>query len=290
MYILDDTSTLIRAVTGSAADIEIQASYVTNAAGTITPAGDVPTNMTSATTTTIIPSPGASEQIAVKAMSFYNNHASVSTAFQVEIYDGTDTAILWKGTLAPGEKLEYAENGVWYYYDSVGKLYTANGPIYVASLSGDQSNSTTSLTEVTGLSLALPTGTYMFEYNIVYQAAATTTGVRFSVNFDGTVTTFVANMSWVTAADASGTAINAPDQDVVTTNGGLMGHFAARAKSTTGWGTTISVDTANSDMLMVIKGLMVVTVAGNIELWHGSEVAAASTVKAGASLVVTKVA
>jgi sorbitol-specific phosphotransferase system component IIBC len=64
--------------------------------------------------------------------------------------------------------------------------------------------------------------------------------------------------------------------------------FSARAKSTTGWGTTTDVDTANADLLVKITGMMIVTVAGNIELWHGSEVAAASTVKAGSSLILTK--
>ena len=33
----------------------------------------------------------------------------------------------------------------------------------------------------------------------------------------------------------------------------------------------------------------VLTTAGDIELWHGSEVAAASTVKAGTSLILTKI-
>jgi hypothetical protein len=68
-----------------------------------------------------------------------------------------------------------------------------------------------------------------------------------------------------------------------------VGAFSARAKSTAGWGTTISNDAANADMLIIIEGTMEVTASGNIELWHGSELAAASTVKAGSNLVITKV-
>ena len=64
---------------------------------------------------------------------------------------------------------------------------------------------------------------------------------------------------------------------------------AARAKSATAnWGPTVSVDTANSDMLMIIDLKMIVTVAGNLELYHASETAAATTVKAGTDVVVMK--
>ena len=71
-------------------------------------------------------------------------------------------------------------------------------------------------------------------------------------------------------------------------SGGILYAFAARAKSTLGWGTTLSVDTLAADMMEIIEGTFVVTVAGNIALWHGSEVAAASTVMAGSSLSVIK--
>jgi hypothetical protein len=81
----------------------------------------------------------------------------------------------------------------------------------------------------------------------------------------------------------------APDQDEVLSTGAVVGAFAARAKSTTGWGTTLSVDAANADMLMIIEGLVVVTGSGDLQLYHGSEVAAATTVKAGSSVIITKV-
>jgi hypothetical protein len=49
-------------------------------------------------------------------------------------------------------------------------------------------------------------------------------------------------------------------------------------------GPSASVDTLAADMLAIVEGTMTVTAAGNIELWHASEVAAASTVKAGTIL------
>jgi hypothetical protein len=160
------------------------------------------------------------------------------------------------------------------------------GSILVDLLTADQSNSTVTLTSVTGMDKTLVAGTYQFKYMIRYQAGATTTGVRFSVNFSGTVSFFIANVMWV---DTSATAATAtPKQNNVQAAAAVYGAFSARAKSTTGWGTTLGVDTINADMLMVIEGTFEASTGGDIQLYHGSEVAAISTVKAGSSLVITK--
>ena len=137
----------------------------------------------------------------------------------------------------------------------------------------------------------LPIGTYQFTYYIRYSCAAVTTGVRFSVNTTATTTFFIANMRWVDAGSVASTTNVAPTQAGVAAAGNVMAGFSARTKSTTGWGVTASVDVANGDMLMIIEGTLQTTTAGNLELWHGSEVAAAaSTVKAGSSVMTMKVA
>jgi hypothetical protein len=70
-----------------------------------------------------------------------------------------------------------------------------------------------------------------------------------------------------------------------------MEHSSTRTKTTTApdLGPSLSVDTANSDMMAVIDIYLNVTVSGNFELWHASEVAAQSTVSAGTALVIYKV-
>lgn len=156
-------------------------------------------------------------------------------------------------------------------------------PITLKKLASDVSNSTTTPAKITGLDQTLQPGVYAFQYFIRYQAAATTTGVRFSVNFSGTVTSFVANTRYVDNSALAATA--AADQDAVGAAAQVLGGMSARTKSDAGWGTTISVDTQDADMLMIVEGLMTVTVAGDIQLYHGSEVAAASTVKAGTLLI-----
>lgn len=159
----------------------------------------------------------------------------------------------------------------------------------VKSLASDAaSNSTTTAAKITSLDLAVGVGNWAFQYFIRYQAAAATTGVKFSVNHTGTLTAFMANMRWVDVSNvATAAATSAPTQAGNTNN--VIQGVSARAKSTAaGMGPTLSVDTLNADMLMIIEGLLVCTVAGNIELYHASEVAAASTVKAGTSLIITK--
>lgn len=158
----------------------------------------------------------------------------------------------------------------------------------VKALAADQSNSTVTPTKVTGLDQATPVGTFMFTYMIRYQAAALTTGVRFDVNHSGVVSSFSWIQRWIDVSATASTA--AADQDEILATGAVVGGFASRAKGTAGRGTTLSVDTINADMLMIIEGLAVVTTAGNLELWHGSEVAAASTVKAGSSLMLVQTA
>ena len=112
-----------------------------------------------------------------------------------------------------------------------------------------------------------------------------TTGVRFSVNFTGTQTAFVANLKFAAGTTASA---DAPDQDFVAAGAQIISSFNARAPSNAGWGTTLSVDTINANMYDELDGIIVVTVAGNLQLFHGSGVAAASTIKAGSALIINK--
>jgi hypothetical protein len=274
------TTDKLQLVTDAAVTVDVHASFVDLNGTTVTP-GKTNTAITTAATTDIVASPAASTVRNVKTLHVRNKHASSSLNVTV-VYDanGTDYE-LHKVNLRAGEALEYIE-GIGFF-----TLVSPTPNFQTKALAADQSNSTTTLTEVTGLGLVAGPGTYQFEYRLIYQSGVTTTGVRFSVNHDGTVTLFVANVEFGAGTTASS---DAPDQDLVAAGAQITSMFAARAKSTLGWGTTLSVDTANADMLTIIRGAMVVTVEGNIELWHGSEVAAISTLKAGSSLVLNKMA
>ena len=156
--------------------------------------------------------------------------------------------------------------------------------ITTKKLSADLSNSTTTFAKVTNLDQVVGVGTWAFQYFIRHQAAATTTGIKFTVNHSGTVTSFMATSRKLEATTAASTGA----QSQVFATFGLISGGGIRAKSTTApLGVSISHDAANADTMTVIEGLMVVTVSGNIELYHASEVAAASTIKADSMLILT---
>lgn len=287
MLLLSGTSDLVRVITDATCTVEVQASWVDRTTADVITPDRLNTPISTATTTTVVGSPAASTQRNVKQLSIKNDHASTSVNVDVIHTDGTNPITIFETNLLAGEMAVLDATGKWTVYDSSGLVKISAGVLTVRALAADQSNSTTTPTEVTGLKLTgVGPGTYQFIYQLVYQAGATTTGVKFSVNHDGTVTSFVANLRWVDVSALAATAV--PSQAAVGAAGQVMGAMSARAKSTAGWGVTLSVDAATSDMLITIDGNIVVTVAGELELWHGSEVAAQTTVKAGSSVVLTK--
>lgn len=146
MLLLTTTGTKIQLVTGSAADMEIQSSVMENNAGTVTPVGDVPTNVTTATTTDIIAAPASGVQRNVKGLSIYNNHATQSNLCTVQVTDGTDTAVLWKGTLLAGEGVVFDANGGWTLYDVNGQVKAVTFP---AATQADMEAGASLITSVT---------------------------------------------------------------------------------------------------------------------------------------------
>lgn len=288
--LIKGNSAKIELVTSSGADIDVALVYYQHVdAATYADGKPVHTKITTAATTTICAGVGDTTSQRIGSVQIKNIDAAVSNTVECRVTSdsgvGLDAGLvvsLWTVTLLPGESMTY--NGHNWAHNPAN--YGTFTPVVLA-LAGDQSNSTVTPTEVTGLSVvSVQPGVYTFDYYILYNSGVTTTGVRFDVNFTGTVTSFVWNQYW---SDLSATAATAvPDQDNIGAAGHVMASFASRAKGTAGRGTTLSTDSAGSDMLMRIEGLMIVTVAGDLELWHGSEVAAISTIKAGTSLVLTK--
>lgn len=120
MLLLTSTSDVIRVVTSAAGAVDVHASYIDHNAGTFTPGRTNTASITTATTTTVVGSPGASTQRNVKHLTVFNEHASVSQTITVEHFDGTTAETLWKGTLAAGEHVVLDAEGRW-------TPYTANG-------------------------------------------------------------------------------------------------------------------------------------------------------------------
>jgi hypothetical protein len=128
MLLLTSTSDILRVVTGSAADVDVHASWVDNASGTITPGRTNTAAIVTATTTTVVGSPAASTQRNVKHLNITNVHASVTTTVVVQHFDGTTSEDLMGVTLLPGENLVFNEGGEWRHHDSQGAEYAYNVP------------------------------------------------------------------------------------------------------------------------------------------------------------------
>jgi hypothetical protein len=127
MLLLTSTSDTVRVTTGSAANaIEVHASYVDNASGVITP-GRTNTLITTATTTIVVPSPGASVQRNLKGLYVTNDSVSTTCLVGVEHTDGTNVVEIMQFNLLPGENMTFNEDGGWRHRDANGAEYPPVG-------------------------------------------------------------------------------------------------------------------------------------------------------------------
>ena len=129
MLLLTSTSDLVQIITASAGTINVHASWIDNAAGTITPGRTNTPTITGAATTTTIAAPLTAVQRNVKMMSIRNEHATTSNLITVQHTDGTNVETIWKGTLLASEEVVLDAEGRWTYYAASGapKLSPAVG-------------------------------------------------------------------------------------------------------------------------------------------------------------------
>lgn len=166
------------------------------------------------------------------------------------------------------------------------------GQSMVKALASDHAISSTTGTEVTGLGpIKLDAGTYQYQFALIVQSATTTVGPMVGVNFTGTAAVKTIVARWPDATTVITAEVHAMD-NVGILGAGFISGMAHNAYSTTApnLGTTVGVSTINVDIPMVVEGVIVVTAVGDLELWHSSETATSTTVKAGSTLVVTRCA
>jgi hypothetical protein len=125
MLILSGANDLLRVVTDAAGDIEVHASHVRNNAGAITPERTNTASITTAITTTVVASPGASQQFNVKHLNIRNNHASQAVLVTVFHTDGTNQEDLAECNLLSGEALVLDQTGRWRHYNANGAEYVS---------------------------------------------------------------------------------------------------------------------------------------------------------------------
>ena len=150
-------------------------------------------------------------------------------------------------------------------------LGSADTRLTTARLAADVTNNTTTLTNVTGLAIALAANsTYTIDAKMMFQTAATATGIRLTQTAPAGATVVA---QWNTPTSLTARTL------------------ANQRAADTGAATT-GVDVANANTL-ACGSLLVMTgaTAGNLQIRFASEVAGSNAVvKAGSHLVATKVA
>ena len=147
-------------------------------------------------------------------------------------------------------------------------------------------------TAVTDLTVTLAAGTYVFRYFLINRSATATTGVGLGINFTGTaaVKAFIRyNVSTITTAS---NGLTEEESGAALVTGGVMNAWASKAYSTTAPTTMAEgVGATGADLLDIVEGVLIVTVSGNLELWHSSQIAATTTtIEVGSSLIVNQTA
>jgi len=132
-------------------------------------------------------------------------------------------------------------------------------------------------------------GTWQFDYHIIYQSAATTTGVGMHVNHTGASPgSFVVMSRYLTTGGAAATGV--VDQVQTSQTAGIMEGKAERVLNTRS-SFTVGVDTANADIYTVYSGLLIVTNTGDLHFKVTSEVNGSNiTVETGSFLELKKIA
>lgn len=193
MLLLASTSDLLRLVTSSASALDVHASFVDLSGSTVTP-GRTNTAIITATTTTVVGSPGSGVVRSVKTLTARNKGGSTQVVTVLHT-DGTTIVEVYEATLAPDWTLNYHEAGGFWVADNQGRavaqnVQNAGVPITdsdtIVRLTADVTNNNATantLQDVTGLSFAVTNGKlYEFTFQVIYTAAATTTGSRWTIS------------------------------------------------------------------------------------------------------------
>ena len=180
---------LVSVTAGSATTLDIYASYAdlaANGSGDPTPGRSV-TAMTTATTATIVGTPGASLVRNVKEIHIRNKHATQAGDVTVNFSHNGTLYELHKTRLAAGESLEYVDGIGWYKLGSVAGTMTNQS-------TSDQVTSAGVDTYLTGSNFSFPAGRLQvgtkFHWRIVASKSAAGTaawGVNIRFGTAGTV-------------------------------------------------------------------------------------------------------
>jgi len=163
------------------------------------------------------------------------------------------------------------------------------GPFKTLQMLSANSADNTTITPATVMTTTgVGAGTWHFEYTVLFQTAATTTGIKIANNHTGTVSTYQMHSDFLSTGGAAATGV--ADGIATVQLAGLHEGHAERVLNTSSKATA-GVGTANGNQLLIVRGLLVVTATGSLEFKFASEIAgSAARVMANSFLELTKIA
>jgi len=197
MIILISTDKLQVKLNGSVATNQLQCfTSWRDRTSTTFVAGRTSVNTNNTTDVDIVGSPASDAQRVVDLVNIYNNDTTSATV-TIKFDVGGVECILWKGILNPQERVEYTDangfrsftnGGAEKVQQAVGMIASTELIVVVIEADIINNNATlNTLQDVTGLFFnAVANSSYYFEIVCVYNAAATTTGSRWTINCPAT--------------------------------------------------------------------------------------------------------
>ncbi len=137
-------------------------------------------------------------------------------------------------------------------------------------LTANSADQTTTTPGVVMTTTGVDVGIWHFEYTLLFQTAATTTGIRIAVNHTGTIATYQMHSDFLSTGGAAATGIADGIASVATA--GLHEGHAERVLNASSK-ATVGVATANANQLLVVRGILEVTATGSLEFKLGTEIA-----------------
>ena len=260
------TTDKLQLVTSAAVTVDVHASFADLSGTTVTP-GKQNTAISTAATTDIVASPGASTVRNVKTLHIRNKHASSPVDVTV-VYDANATDYeLHKATLNAGNMLEYVE-GLGFF-----TVAPVLGETFDRRVTADFVSAVTSFADVTGLTCPVTSGKhYRLEAHMYHFQNAATTGARFA--FGGVAMTAMRAQALIVETGSVAAAVmNANIADVTAVDTAIV--------ATTDGNITTPV-------LSIISGWFNPSASGTFAFRAASEVAVAAglTIKQGSWMTV----
>lgn len=181
MIYLVNTTDKISVITSAAASVDVNANYIdaTTATGVMIGAGRQNTAIVTATTTDVLPAPGAGTTLrTLKQMTIRNKDATLACDVTVQYNANGTLCELEKMTLGTGDCLIYIEGIGFFLRTSTAKLEK-----YLRVVNDVTHATAATFADITGLTVALKSGkTYVVKAHIFHINNATTTGSQFGYN------------------------------------------------------------------------------------------------------------